>query len=503
MNILLTGANGYIGQRLLPVLLEQGHQPFCCVRSRERFETDQEHPDIRVVEVDFLADQADAVLPTDIDVAFYLIHSMSSKGDFAEKESRAARRFLELLAPTRCRQIIYLSGIVNESSLSDHLGSRFAVEKILRAGPIPTTVLRAGIIVGSGSASFEIIRDLVEKLPLMVAPKWLNTKCQPIAIRNVIQFLSGVMLRESTFHQDYDIGGPEVLTYREMLLQFADVRKLKRIIRTVPVMTPRLSSYWLYFITSTSYSLAVNLVDSMKINVICRPNTLAQELGIALLPYREAVSLAFRRIEQNMVISSWKDAFSSFDTNPQLFRYISVPHHGCFRDVKIREVTGLEGAVTDSIWRIGGENGWYYGNFLWKLRGFVDKLSGGVGLRRGRTSPDRIHAGDALDFWRVLFADRTEGRLLLFAEMKLPGEAWLEFRLLRESNRTLLRQTATFRPRGILGRMYWYSVLPFHFFLFGGMVDQLLRHARTQQAAVPPAAEHPAGRSADVNDHLV
>jgi hypothetical protein len=169
-----------------------------------------------------------------------------------------------------------------------------------------------------------------------------------------------------------------------MLLQFADVRKLKRIIRTVPVMTPRLSSYWLYFITSTSYSLAVNLVDSMKINVICRPNTLAQELGIALLPYREAVSLAFRRIEQNMVISSWKDAFSSFDTNPQLFRYISVPHHGCFRDVKIREVTGLEGAVTDSIWRIGGENGWYYGNFLWKLRGFVDKLSGGVGLRRGR-----------------------------------------------------------------------------------------------------------------------
>lgn len=482
MKILLTGANGYIGQRLLPVLLAQGHRLVCCVRNRERFEADRQHAGIQVAEVDFLAEKEDAVLPADIDVAFYLIHSMSSKGDFAEKESRAARRFLALLAPTQCRQVIYLSGIVNESTLSDHLGSRFAVEQILRAGPIPTTVLRAGIIVGSGSASFEIIRDLVEKLPVMVAPKWLNTKCQPIAIRNVIQFLSGVMLRESTYHCDYDIGGPEVLTYREMLLQFAEVRKLKRLIRTVPVMTPRLSSYWLYFITSTSYSLAVNLVDSMKVNVICRPNSLAQELGIDLLSYREAVSLAFRRIEQNMVISSWKDAFSSFDTNPLLFQYIAVPHHGCFRDVKTREVTGIEAAVTDGIWRIGGENGWYYGNFLWQLRGFLDKLSGGVGLRRGRTSPDRIHAGDALDFWRVLFADRAEGRLLLFAEMKLPGEAWLEFRLYREGARTYLRQTATFRPRGILGRLYWYGVLPFHFFLFGGMIDRLLLYARSQAA---------------------
>ncbi len=473
MKILVTGANGYIGQRLIPVLLEQGHELFCCVRNRKRFEAEHTHPRISIIEVDFLQPAENQRFPEEIDVAFYLIHSMSTKGDFAEKEAAAAENFIKILEKTACRQTIYLSGIVNEEELSDHLSSRFNVEKILRSGKIPATVLRAGIIVGSGSASFEIIRDLVEKLPVMIAPKWLNTLCQPIAIRNVIQFLAGVMLREDTFGKDFDIGGPEVLSYRQMLLEFGAVRKLRRYIFTVPVMTPKLSSYWLYFITSTSYPLAINLVDSMKVNVICRPNSLAEDLGIELLTYRQAVELAFRRIEQNVVISSWKDAFSSFDTNPRLMEYVEVPKYGCFKDFKKRDVTGKVDEVLERIWSIGGTTGWYYGNFLWKIRGYLDKVVGGVGLRRGRTNPDKIFAGDSLDFWRVLVADKNNRRLLLFAEMKLPGEAWLEFKIIQKNGRWELHQTATFRPWGVWGRLYWFGVLPFHFFVFNGMIGNL------------------------------
>jgi uncharacterized protein YbjT (DUF2867 family) len=472
MKILLTGANGYIGQRLLPVLLELGHTVYCCVRNSRRFDGPA-HGNVEIIEADFLDPAPGVVFPDDLDVAFFLIHAMSSKGDFAKKEAQTAENFLSLVGATQCRQIIYLSGIVNEDELSEHLSSRLEVEKILRSGPVPVTVLRAGIIVGSGSASFEIIRDLVEKLPVMIAPKWLNTLCQPIGIRNVIQFLSGVMGRENTYHHDFDIGGPEVLSYKQMLLKFAEVRGLRRFIWTVPVMTPKLSSYWLYFITATSYHLAQNLVDSMKINVICRPNTLAAELGIELMSYKTAVELAFRRIEQHMVVSSWKDAFSSFGTNPKLMDYVEVPKFGVFTDEKSTVVTGRENLVLDRIWRLGGEQGWYYGNFLWKIRGLLDKLVGGVGLRRGRTHSGQLHAGDSLDFWRVLVADRPGKRLLLYAEMKLPGDAWLEFCITEKDGESVLMQTATFRPLGLWGRLYWYSVLPFHFFIFGGMVGRL------------------------------
>lgn len=474
MKILLTGANGYIGQRLLPVLLDKGHLVYCCVRNSRRFDQ-KESDQVKIVEMDFLNPPPGAALPSDIDVAFFLVHSMSSKGDFSRREQATAENFVRLIGATTCRQVIYLSGIVNEDELSDHLSSRFAVEKILRDGPVQATVLRAGIIVGSGSASFEIIRDLVEKLPVMVAPKWLHTLCQPIAIRNVVQFLSGVMLQEETYNRDFDIGGPEVLSYRQMLLQFAQVRRLRRFIFIVPVMTPRLSSYWLYFITSISYPLAVNLVDSMKVNVTCRPNDLAARLGIQLLSYKQAVSLAFQRIEQNMVVSSWKDAFSTFDTNPQLMDYVQVPEFGCFKDEKSRMLNGNKEQVLDRIWRIGGTTGWYYGNWLWKIRGFLDKMAGGVGLRRGRTHPFDIRPGDALDFWRVLVADRQAGRLLLFAEMKLPGEAWLEYSIIQKDGASMLRQTATFRSRGLWGRVYWYLVLPFHFFIFNGMIDRLVK----------------------------
>lgn len=259
-----------------------------------------------------------------------------------------------------------------------------------------------------------------------------------------------------------------------MLLGYAKVRGHWRKIWTVPIMTPRLSSYWLYFITSTSYPLAVNLVNSMKYDVVCGKDVLTDRLGIKLISYEDAVALAFEKIAQNMVVSSWKDALASSYEGSDLNDYIQVPTNGCFVDKKQRVIPkGTEDEVLNNIWSIGGERGWYYGNLLWRVRGYMDKMLGGVGLRRGRTQPHTIHPGDALDFWRVLVADRSKCRLLLYAEMKLPGEAWLEFNITKKDGQTVLRQTATFRPSGLFGRLYWYSVLPFHYFIFNGMIDQV------------------------------
>jgi uncharacterized protein YbjT (DUF2867 family) len=411
------------------------------------------------------------LIPEDIDAAYYLVHSMSaSTKDFEELEKTSAINFRERINKTQARQVIYLSGIVNEEKLSKHLLSRKRVEEELSAGRYALTTLRAGIIIGSGSASFEIIRDLVEKLPVMITPKWLNTRSQPIAIRNVIEFLGGVLLEESTFGQSFDIGGPEILTYRDMLLTLAKVRKLKRKIFVVPVMTPRLSSYWLYFVTSTSYKLAVNLVNSMKIEIICRENDLAERLNIKLIGYEEAVKLAFQVAEQQEVPSSWKDALSGHSLEKGVSGLLEVPVYGCFKDEKRIKIDD-ESRVIERIWSIGGKTGWYYGNWLWVLRGLLDKMVGGVGLRRGRRDSHQITAGDALDFWRVIYANKEEMRLLLFAEMKLPGEAWLEFKIVNHE----LIQTATFRPLGLWGRIYWYSVLPFHGFIFRGMISRIAK----------------------------
>ena len=479
MKILLTGATGYIGKRLLPILLDQNHHVVCAVRDLNRFPKGgiYSHANISFLEVDFLKELPDTSAIEDIDAAYYLVHSMSSStSDFASLEAKSAENFVKLVSNTNCKQIIYLGGIANQNDLSKHLASRENVETILRSGTIPVTALKAGIIVGSGSASFEIIRDLVEKLPVMITPKWLNTKSHPIAIRNVLQFLSGVLLQEDTLGKSFDIAGPEVLTYKEMLLQFGEARGLKRYIFTVPVMTPRLSSYWLYFVTATSYKLAVNLVDSMKIEVIAKPNKLANKLEIELIPYKQAVNRAFQRIEQNNVVSSWTDALaSSFDENT-LRNYIHVPSNGCFVDDRRKTFSRDLDEVKSNIWSIGGERGWYYGNILWRIRGYMDKLAGGVGLRRGRRTPNNVSAGDTIDFWRVLLADKEDGRLLLYAEMKLPGEAWLQFKIEEENGQRYLRQTATFRPKGLLGRLYWYAVLPFHFFVFDGMLRNLLRY---------------------------
>ncbi len=477
MRILLTGANGYVGRRLLPELLSAGHQIICCVRDKNRLGLDKATLDtISVWEVDFLDQPNFEDIPQNIDVAYYLIHSMtSSTTNFDIMESTAAQNFNTLMHKIGIKQVVYLSGIINETNLSKHLQSRSDVEDILYQGSFKTTVLRAGIIVGSGSSSFEIIRDLVEKLPIMITPKWVLTRCQPIAIRDVIQYLIGVLLNEPCYNQSFDIGGPNIITYKEMMLLYAKTRGIKLYIFTLPIFSPKISSYWLYFVTSTSYKLALNLVDSMKMEVVCKDNRLQKMLRIKPITYVDAIKLAFKKIEQNLVISSWKDSRASGRFKHNLSQFVQVPTFGCLKDHQSRKVIDVN-QVLDNIWCIGGTNGWYYGNWLWQLRGFFDKLAGGVGTRRGRTHATQLDTGDALDFWRVLLADKDEKRLLLFAEMRVPGEAWLEFRI---DHNNVLHQIATFRPIGLFGRLYWYAMLPFHFFIFAGMIDKIVAHNKT------------------------
>lgn len=472
MNILVTGTTGYIGKRLVPLLIEEGHTVVCAVRDKLRAEEwYKNEPLITVIEADFLQENTLANIPKDIDIAYYLIHSMSnSSTNFKSLEEQCAINFKKYIEATNTQQVIYLSGITNDPKLSMHLSSRKLVEETLASKKYALTTFRAGIIVGSGSSSFEIIRDLVEKLPVMVAPKWLDTKTQPLAVRDVLLFLSKAILKKEIYNKGIDIFGPNVLTYKQMLLQFAAVRGLKRSIITVPVMTPKLSSYWLYFVTSTSYKLASTLVKSMGVEIIGKPSDINSILDIEPISYKEAVELAFEKIEQNSTVSSWKDSLvSSGRLKGNLHKYVNVPKYGCFTDYKERKVTDKNKTI-NKIWAIGGSTGWYYGTILWKFRGYLDKLFGGIGLRRGRTSTTDLSAGDALDFWRVIYADKEQQKLLLYAEMKLPGEAWLEFKI--EDN--VLKQTATFRPRGLGGRLYWYSVLPFHIFIFNGMINKLV-----------------------------
>lgn len=481
MRILLTGANGYVGKRLLPILIQEGHEVYCVVRDKERLNIhDSNLNKVKIVEADFLKKETLSDLPKEFDVAYYLIHSMSGGSeDFAQLEKQAASNFKDYINQTQAQQIIYLGGISNDKDLSKHLKSRNKVEAILSESKVPVTIIRAAIIIGSGGASFEIIRDLVEKLPIMIAPKWLNTKCQPIAIRNVIQYLCQTLLKEESYDKTFDIGGPDILTYKQMLLQFAELRNFKRYILTLPVLSPKISSYWLYFVTSTSFQLAMNLVDSMKNEVIVE-NDLNKLIPIELISYKEAVSLAFKKIDQNMVVSSWVDSDFLNESNHRLNDFIEVPKDGIFKDeqslnFKISE----QERILNNVWSIGGERGWYYGNYLWRIRGFMDKLIGGVGLRRGRRSPTDIYAGDSLDFWRVLLADKKNKRLLLYAEMKLPGEAWLEFKITNGDNvdEKRLTQTATFRPNGVAGRLYWCVMLPFHFFIFKNMLNRIVNNS--------------------------
>ncbi|QTN31116.1 DUF2867 domain-containing protein [Akkermansiaceae bacterium] len=478
MKILLTGANGYIGLRLLPALLDAGHTVIGLVRDKGRFPMAQFTPfmddgRLQLLEGDMLKPETLPDLPDGMAAAYYLLHSMGAGDGFEERENACAQNFLQWVSFRPCQRIIYLGGLVPEGGLSDHLESRENVNRVLRSGAIPVTTLRASIIVGSGSASFEIVRDLVEKLPVMITPKWTKTRCQPVAIRNVIAYLTGCLESGGTIGEELDIGGPEVLTYRELLGQYAEARGLKRLVIPVPLLTPRLSAHWLHFVTSTTMPLAKSLIGSLSNETICRDNRILGMIPQERLTYKQAIAMAFARIAQNRVPSSWIDSLSSGRLNPEFLRAIKVPEHGVLRDRQEIALGADRDEVIRSVWAIGGKNGWPSMNWAWRVRGIMDRMVGGIGVRRGRRHPDELFPGDALDFWRVVLADKggaaSPARLILSAEMRLPGEAWLDF----EITGGKLIQTATFRPRGLLGRAYWYAVLPFHFLLFPRMAAKL------------------------------
>lgn len=475
MKVLLTGVTGYIGGRMLPVLLEAGHLVYACVRDKDRFpQAYRDYPNLRIVEVDFMHPET-ADLPLDLDAAYYLIHSMTtSLTHFDEAEGVQASNFVAYMNRTSVRQVIFLSGITAGEHLSMHLASRKHVAEILATGDYALTTLRAAIIVGAGSASFEIMYDLVDKLPVMVGPDSLNNECQPIGVRNVVYYLKEVLMNPAMFNKTFDIGGPEIITYRRMLLEIASVRKLKRKLFTVPWISAKLCAHWFYFITSTSYKLAVNLSDSMKNRVVCTENSIRELIPQQLATFRETVETALEKMDSDNVLTSWKDSFSSSGLNYKISQHLKVPEYGVLSYQVQHALEAPREVVLDRLWESGGTHGWWYANWLWKARGLLDLFDKGVGMR-GRTNKDILAPGDALDFWRVLIADRKEGRLLLYAEMVMPGEGWLDFRLKEENGTTVLTQKATFRPKGLKGRLYWISTMPLHHFIFNGMIKRLTK----------------------------
>ncbi|MDX1679710.1 MAG: DUF2867 domain-containing protein [Akkermansiaceae bacterium] len=479
MHFLVTGANGYIGKRLIRGLLNEDHEVTATVRDKQRFD-DETFSDagnrFRVVEADFLEHNTLKDLPEEVDAAYYLIHSMSSGDGFKQREARCAENFAKRAEQLQWKHLIYLGGLVEESrELSEHLASRIKVEEILEQCPVPLTALRASIIVGSGSGSFEIVRDLSEKLPVMITPRWVHTRCQPIAIRNVINYLIGVALQPASDNRRFDIGGPEVMSYLELIKRYAEIRGLRRFFIPTPVLSPRLSSGWLCLLTTTSFPLARALVDSLTHETVCKDGKIRELIPQDLLSYERAVELALEKIAQNHVPSSWMDSLTSGTLSPKLFRAVKVPEHGVLHDQQVAPLKAPKDEVIDSLWSVGGDQGWPSMNWAWKLRGTIDKWFGGIGIRRGRRHPTELRAGEALDFWRVLLADREHGRLILYAEMKLPGEAWLEFSIEDDQEGPMLRQRATFRPQGLLGRLYWLMVLPLHLLLFPQMARRLAK----------------------------
>lgn len=471
-SILVAGANGYIGLRLTIQLINLGYKVYALSRSSKRLDLPKEmKKKISFITGDLLDLDSFNLVEQEIDHAFYLVHSMNdSFENFETMERKCAKNFLHICRAFKVKQLVYLGGISPKENSSRHLSSRLAVEEIFKSSGINYTIFRAGIIIGSGSASFEIIRDLVEKLPVMVTPKWLNQLTQPISIRDVLYYLTHCIAEEKCLNQSFEIGGNEQLTYKELLLKYAKVRGLTRYIFTLPVLTIKLSSYWLYFITSTNYSLARSLVNSLKSSVICTDYKIREVIPHQTAPIKESFEIALKRVEDKEVVSGWKDAWVlSHFSYKKLGDLITVPSKGCINNFQKTQLKNSVYKASTNFFNIGGEVGWYYWNWAWSLRGFIDQCLGGVGLRRGRTVKRHLLPGDALDFWRVLVADYEKKRLLLYAEMKLPGEAWLEFRI--EDN--FLIQTATFRPKGLLGRLYWYFLYPFHLFIFRGMAKKI------------------------------
>jgi len=465
--IAIAGATGYIGGRLAPRLLASGYALRCLVRSPRKLEGREWTSDSRVeIRKTDLADAPS--LTQDLagcDVAFYLVHSMmSADRGYAQRDLDLARTFAKAALDAGVRRIIYLGGLGETGpGLSEHLSSRRDVESALESTGVPVTVLRAAMIIGSGSASFEILRYLVQRLPVMITPKWVTTRCQPIAVENVLTYLAGVLEAPESIGGVFDIGGSETLCYRDIMRIMAEELRLpRRRIIAVPVLTPRLSSYWIHLVTPLSSKIARPLAEGLKNEVVCREDRITRIVPQKLLNVREAIHSALSQVESHLVETTWTMA-GPLPGDPDW------SGGTVFRDERQVAIGAPAWAAFRAVCRVGGQRGWY-ADWLWKIRGGLDWLAGGPGMRRGRRDPDTLRFGDALDFWRVVGLDQDRS-LSLRAEMRLPGEALLDFRIgANGAQDCTLKQTALFEPRGLFGLLYWYAVLPLHGIVFRGML---------------------------------
>lgn len=479
--ILVTGATGYVGGRLIPVLLEAGHSVRAMGRSLEKLDCRPwaRHPRVDLIQGDALDRESVDRAVEGCRAAFYLVHSMiAQKKKYVEADRLAARSMMEAAAARGLEKIIYLGGLAESprNQLSRHLQSRLEVAEILQSGPVPVTHLRAPIILGSGSASFEILRYLVERLPVMITPRWVQSLTQPIAIRNVLYYLAECLENDQTTGRTFDIGGPEVLAYRDLLDIYAQIARLrKRLVFPVPVLTPTLSAYWIHLISPVPAEIALPLTQGLSSASVCTENEIRQIIPQRLLSAGEAIRLALDRAEQEQIDTCWMDA-GDLITPEWAHCGDATWAGGTIMNCGYRaRLAALPEELWQPISKIGGKTGWYFADTLWRLRGIMDRLAGGVGLRRGRRHPTEIYVGDALDFWRVLKVEAPH-RLMLLAEMKTPGEALLEFQIdpLGEG-RVELRMLSRFLPRGLWGMVYWYTLLPFHRLIFFGMLKSIAR----------------------------
>jgi uncharacterized protein YbjT (DUF2867 family) len=481
LTCLVTGATGYIGGRLVPELLAAGHRVRVMTRSPERV---RDHPwsdRVEIVRADAADDEGVAAACAGVDVVYYLIHALGSGGSFEETDRHSASVMARAVRTAGVGRLVYLGGLEPEGEdLSPHLRSRGEVAEILLASGVPTVVLRAAIVLGSGSASFEMLRYLTERLPVMVTPRWVHSRIQPIAVRDVLRYLVGCATLPPEVHRSFDVGGPDVMDYAAMMQRYAAVAGLpRRRILPVPLFTPSLSSHWVGLITPVPASIARPLVESLRNTVVCREHDIARYVPDppeGLLGFDEAVRLALQRVKDSTVTTRWSSAsVPGAPSDP-----LPTDPAWAGGSLYVDERTRATAAPPEALWRvvegIGGDRGWYSFPLAWRVRGRLDRVVGGVGLRRGRRHPDDLYVGDALDFWRV--EAREEGRLLrLRAEMRLPGLAWLEFHVEHDGGGSRLRQRATFAPRGLAGHAYWWAIAVFHGVVFGGMLRGIVRTA--------------------------
>jgi len=472
--ILVTGATGYVGGRLVPRLLESGYKVRCLARDASRLKNRWNRAEI--FQGDVLDENSLKKALKGIDTAYYLIHSMGSDSEFSKTDIIAAENFARAAENQKVKRIIYLGGLVSpDENLSKHLSSRLQTGETLRKFSVPLTEFRAGVIVGSGSLSFEMIRYLTERLAVMITPKWVNTKTQPIAIRDVLRYLIDALKVEKSTGEIIEIGGEDILTYKDLMSIYAEVRGLKRYFIKVPVLTPRLSSHWIGFVTPLPSRIAKPLVDGLKNELICKSTKAKELFNFIPISYKQAVELALQRNKEGKTETIWFSAYSSGAKNKVTPLHLTQKE-GMIIEKRETIVEADVEPVFKAFTSLGGKSGWY-ANFLWRIRGYIDLFWGGVGLRRGRRSETELLLGDPLDFWRV--EEIEENKLLrLRAEMKLPGKAWLQFQVEENSNgNSTLTQTAFYEPKGLWGLMYWYSVYPLHGLIFGGMIKSIKKSA--------------------------